>query len=83
MSVEYCWLIISDGVVHGGGFIGIPGGSRPHRRVMSSTNIPRWTLIDDRCFVPRFGTSSEREGWGGVIRIIIYVCMTDHVQLAP
>ena len=29
--VEYCWLIFSEGVVQGGGFMGIPGGNRPHR----------------------------------------------------
>ena len=31
LRVENCWLIFSEGEVQGGGFMGIPGGIRPHR----------------------------------------------------
>ena len=61
VSAEYCWLIFSEGVVQGGKFMGIPGGRRPQMCETSSTSSPRCTLIEDRCFIPRLGTSGEGE----------------------
>ena len=59
-NVEYCWLIFSEGVVQGGGFIGTPGGNRPQIWETNSTSSPRYTLMEERCFTPRLGTSDGR-----------------------
>ena len=60
VSVEYCWLIFSEGVEQGGGFMGIPGGCRPQRWDTNSISWPRSTLLEDLCFTPFFGTSVGR-----------------------
>ena len=78
VSVEYCWLIFSEGVVHGGGFVGIPGGSRPQMCETSSTSRPRCTLMEERCFTPRLGTS---DGWGRKHAYIYMYTCTAHTSL--
>ena len=60
VNVEYCWLIFSEGVVQGGGFIGTPGGNRPQIWETNSTSSPRYTLMEERCFTPHLGTSGGK-----------------------
>ena len=54
---EYCWLTFSEGEVQGGGFMGIPGGTRPQMWDTMSTSRLRFTVMEERCFTPGLGTS--------------------------